>query len=388
MTLGSFLLIAALLIPTTSPGSETSRITVKTQVAGKWIEGLPLRRSQAEIHLLGRDGHLHTISADKAKDYSKVADGFTGFTAAELRGKLLREFGSRFDVSGTGHYLVVHPAGQRDYWANRFEELYRSFVHYFRVRGLQVRALEFPLVAIVVQTEEELHAYAAKEGTRVPRGVLGYYSPISNRVILFDQGGGKASQEDWADNSDTIIHEAAHQSAFNTGLHSRYAMPPRWVVEGLGTMFEAPGVWNCHEFRQRSDRINAGRLAEFKRLVAGRINGPLLRNFIASDAAFGADMSFSYATSWALTFYLVETRPAKYCQYLTATANRAAFSEYPPQKRLADYEAQFGSNYAMEASRLLRFIADLETLNLSTTPAAESPTRKPGERGKTPGRSR
>src|SRR5436190_8860041 len=43
---------------------------------------------------------------------------------------------------------------------------------------------------------------------------------------------------------DTMIHEATHQVAFNTGLHSRIGENPRWVVEGLATVFEAPGVRN------------------------------------------------------------------------------------------------------------------------------------------------
>jgi len=340
--------------------AELPRITIKTNVAGQWIEGLPLRRSDTEIQLLARDGHLHTFSHDKAKNYSKIADDFRGYTAAELRGRLLREFGSRFDVSGTGHYLVVHPAGERDQWADRFEELYRSFIHYFRVRGLHVRELEFPLVAIVVHSPQELRAYAAREGSRIAPGILGYYSPTTNRVALFDRGRGKPTRQDWAENNATIIHEAAHQTAFNTGLHSRYAMPPRWVVEGLGTMFEAPGVWNSHEFRQRSDRVNAGRLADFKKVAAPRLNGPVLKNFIASDQPYQTDMAFAYATGWALMFYLVETRPAKYCEYLSRTANRPAFEEYTSEERLKDYTSVFGANFAMECSRLLRFISDLE----------------------------
>src|SRR5262245_20690259 len=32
---------------------------------------------------------------------------------------------------------------------------------------------------------------------------------------------------------DTMIHEATHQVAFNTGLHSRLGCNPKWVVEGL-----------------------------------------------------------------------------------------------------------------------------------------------------------
>jgi len=356
------LLLIVLVCTTLARAAELPRITVKTNVAGQWIEGLPLRASQIEIQLLARDGHLHILSADKAKNYSKIADDFRGYTAAELRGRLLRQFGNRFDVSGTGHYLVVHPAGERDQWADRFEELYRSFIHYFRVRGLQVRELEFPLVAIVFHSQQELRAYAARDGDRIGPGILGFYSPTTNRVALFDQGRGKPkpTEQDWAENNATIIHEAAHQTAFNTGLHSRYAMPPRWVIEGLGTMFEAPGVWNSHKFRQRSDRINAGRLADFKKVAAARLNGPALKNFIASDQSYKADMTFAYATSWALTFYLVETRPAKYCEYLSRTANRPAFEEYTSDERLKDYTTAFGGNFGIECSRFLRFVSDLE----------------------------
>ena len=44
--------------------------------------------------------------------------GISGALPAILfRGQLLREFGQGYDVSGVGHYLVVHPAGKRDQWA-------------------------------------------------------------------------------------------------------------------------------------------------------------------------------------------------------------------------------------------------------------------------------
>ena len=44
----------------------------------------------------------------------------------------------------------------------------------------------------------------------------------------------------WAP-SDTIIHEATHQTAYNVGVHARFADQPRWLVEGLAMMFEAEG---------------------------------------------------------------------------------------------------------------------------------------------------
>jgi hypothetical protein len=125
-------------------------------------------------------------------------------------------------------------------------------------------------------------------------------------------------------------------------------------------MFEAPGVWNSHQFRRRSDRINAGRLADFKKLALSRLNGPALKSFIASDQAYQREVNFAYATGWALTFYLVETRPAKYCQYLARTANRPAFESYPAEERLKDFTETFGGDFAMQSAHLLRFIGDLE----------------------------
>ena len=47
-----------------------------------------------------------------------------------------------------------------------------------------------------------------------------------------------------SENSATIIHEVTHQVAFNCGVHTRFNDVPRWVSEGLATMFEAKGVWN------------------------------------------------------------------------------------------------------------------------------------------------
>lgn len=339
-----------------SPPDEPPRWTFRTKVDGVWQEGMLLSWPGKEIELLCRDGSLRTFSADVAKETTKVSDTFESFSAGDMRAALRREFGRDFDVSGTGHYLVVHPAGQRDYWADRFEQLYRSFVHYFSVRGLKVERPQFPLVAIVVPRAEDMQAYAAREGTRIGRGVLGYYSSRSNRVILYDQGGGKASKRDWAENSDTIIHEATHQTAFNTGIHRRWPQPPAWIVEGLGTMFEAPGVWDSENHRQRQDRINRGRLEAFQR-IATKVNGPVLSDLVASDRQYRANPGAAYAIGWALTYYLVETQPLKYRDYLNRT-NTHTKGELSRDERLADFTAVFGDDFAMLNARFQRFMAD------------------------------
>src|SRR5687767_11998699 len=108
------------------PAAE--KFTVELEVEGQRIEGTPLAWSKSDVFLLARDGHLWTFHPSDASRYRRTSDHFTSFSANDMRRTLKMEFGRQFDVSGTGHYLVVHPKGQRDIWAPRFEELYRSYM--------------------------------------------------------------------------------------------------------------------------------------------------------------------------------------------------------------------------------------------------------------------
>ena len=331
---------------------------LQLRVDGEWLEGQALVWSRSNILFLTRDGFLKQFSPAAAADYRQLAGRFSPYSAGEMRSRLQREFGKRFDVSGTGHYLVVHPAGQRDRWAPRFESLYRSFVHYFASRGRRPGAIQFPLVAVVFPTRAEFAAYARSTGSSLPRSVLGYYSPRSNRILLYDITA-ERSGGPWHQNASTIIHEATHQTAYNTGIHNRFAPPPKWVAEGLATMFEAPGVWNAGHHRDRSTRINRGRLADFQRYLSRRPRGSLAA-FVQSDALFQQDALAAYAEAWALTFFLAESHPRQYREYLATTAARPPFTRYSAEQRLSDFQRAFGGNLSLLESHFLRFISGLK----------------------------
>lgn len=335
---------------------EESRMMIELELDGQPLVGTPLDWSPGTVYLLSRDGWLWEFRPGEAANFRKSDQSFASIGVPELRSQLGREFGRDFDVTATGHYVVVHPAGQRDKWGRRFEELYRSFVHYFAVRGFDLQPPEFPLVAIVFRNQNDFYRYAAREGTAIGPGVLGYYSPKSNRVALFDQSGGRDDDATWAENAATIIHEATHQTAFNTGIHSRFAEQPRWVVEGLGTMFEAPGVWDSARHRQRSDRINHGRLTDFRSYVAGGRPGGSLKSFIASDRPFAINPIAAYAEAWALCYWLVETRPRQFAEYLSRVADREPFESYDPAERVEDFAAVFGDDFNMLDAQFVRWI--------------------------------
>lgn len=316
----------------------------QAKVDGVLLEGRPLDWTKTNMQLLARDGQLHDFDPRKAAQARKTAPRFVPYTDAEMRSRLYKEFEGRFAFTSTTHYLVVHPAGQKAVWANRFEKIYRAFENYFRVRNFKLRAPGYPLVAIIFPNQSEYMRYVRASGQPAHPGTLGHYDPETNRVYLFDSTAGR-SGEDWSQNADTIIHEATHQAAFNLGVHNRFAAGPRWAIEGLATMFEPRAVWAGRSYENRQDRINQGRMHDYTMLTNEFMTLPLpLRNFVATDQYFRMAPAAAYAQAWALSFYLSETRPQEYSRYLARTAQRPYFSKYGSQERWSDFTDVFGDN--------------------------------------------
>jgi hypothetical protein len=340
--------------------AKPPRFMIEATVKGQYVEGGPLAWSEKKVILLARDGQIWEFSPDDAENYRKTASSFAPYSIRELQERLEAEFGRQMEVTATGHYLVVHPAGKAEVWAERFEQMYREFIHNFGVRGISAQQPELPLVAIVFTRQEDFLRYAIHDGVRAATGLLGYYSPKTNRVVLFDIGGGKATASDWRQNAATVIHETAHQVAFNTGVHNRFTVTPRWLTEGLGTMFEARGVWDPQAYPRLADRINRGRLADFKGYAAPRHSAGSVQELVASDRPFERDPVAAYAESWALTFYLAETQSRAYAEFLRKSAARATFAPYTAPERIADFTAAFGDDWPMLDARIARFIEELQ----------------------------
>lgn len=345
-------LIAVLLIASTGAAQEP---LFQLTLHNEQVEGTPLRYNEKQVMFLSRSGKLLEFAPHEATEFGQLSGTFKCYAPAELRGQLLREFGQGFEVSGGGRFLVVHPTGQQDVWAPRFEALQRSLAHYFAARGMKLPESRFPLVAIVFSRHADFARYASGEGNHASAGMLGYYSPATNRIAMYDTtaGQGKTSSADWTTNAETIIHEALHQAAFNAGLHNRFGQTPRWVAEGLGTLFEARGVWNSRQYPAAAERVNRGQLDSFRRYVARRKKSAI-PELIASDRPFSTDVQGAYAEAWALTWYLSETEPKKYFEYLKRTAAIKSFEPYPGPQRLQDFTDTFGSNFEMLNAKLLR----------------------------------
>jgi hypothetical protein len=181
-------------------------------------------------------------------------------------------------------------------------------------------------VAVVFRNKTDYFRHAKASGTPLQPDTLGHYAHLSNRVFLYDTTA--EGSTDWSQNADTIIHEATHQTASNTGIHRRFSGTPRWLAEGLATMFEARGVWSAQYDHTQADRVNRGRLAEFRDYTATRWKDGAVASLLSSDRMFQSDTAGAYALAWALSFYLSETQPRLYAAYLAKTAERPMLSDY------------------------------------------------------------
>jgi hypothetical protein len=355
-----FPLLAVVAAGITNPETSTGQqFTVTLDLRGNRIEGGPVAWSNRNVMLLGRDGFLWQFAPSEATNFAQTSSIFRAYSQGEMRGALMREFGKKYQVSGTGNYLVVHPAGTRDKWAPRFESLYRSFMTYFGARGIYPQRPQFPLVAVVFASRGEFEAYGRRVGTNVS-GWAGFYSGRSNRILLYDIAPGDDSDETWQMNASVIIHEVTHQTAYNTGIHNRYAAPPTWVAEGLASMFEAPGVHSPRQYPRLSDRVNRERLEGFQRAGLSRLKRDGLVEMISSDQMFRSDMDAAYALAWILSFYLSENEATRYARYLKTTASREPFTIETAEQRLAVFAAEFGRDMRMLESRLTRFVNGLK----------------------------
>jgi hypothetical protein len=343
------------LLPVSAPAAE---FMFRADVEGQTIEGKPLSWDATHMLLLARDGQLHDFNPKLAENAKKTGPQFVGYSVAEMKKSLAAELGTQFEVTTTQHYVVAHASGG-EHWAGHFEELYKRFGHYFRVRGFELQTPPYPLVAIVYRNRNEYLRAAEASGRPLHPNTLGNYYPDTNRIYLFDSNAKEGSAA-WSENADTIIHEATHQMAFNTGVHRRFAEQPRWLVEGLATMFEAPGVWSERYDHTRADRVNRGRLQSFQNYVAKRRQPGSLARLLTTDDAFRVDVDGAYAEAWALSFYLCETQPRLYAQFLARTADRPVFSQFSAVERMADFQSIFGSDLKLFEAKFLRYMQDVE----------------------------
>ena len=281
--LSSQLLQAERQLPACIAADVAPRFMIEATVRGRHIEGAPLKWSDEKVWLMARDGRLWDFAPEEATQYRKSASYFSPYSAREIAALLQLELGQKFEVTTTEHYLVCHPPGQAANWGDRFEQMYRQFGHYFNVRGLNLRQPEIPMVAIVFNSRIDFLHYGMGDGFRPGPEVLGYYSPRTNRVAMYDRTESRATPGDWRQNAAMLVHEAAR---IKRPLQHRRSQPAQFAAA-----MASPRAWpRCSrprgrvEFRPISTTLRSGESRPAGRLSPVRQQQSLARlDSIAGD---------------------------------------------------------------------------------------------------------
>ena len=331
-----------------------STAMIKVSYKDRDYVGQPLAWDGQEVVLLRRDGRISRLPATNLTTSDVVNDQFEPYKNEEMVSQLRIEFGGKYQVSPTKNFIVVHPPGSAKKWAQPFQDLYYRFGLFFKSRGVELEEPKTPLVAVVLRTRREYDRFI-KDYQPGMEYSAGYYSSRSNRIITYDH----SDQGDWLDSNDTIVHEATHQTAYNTGIHGRFAGAPRWMTEGLAQLFEAKGINNSQYYGRLSHRINKQSLRALKKLYREDDVAGTLQQLVQSDSLFRTDINKAYAISWGASLFLAENYPKKYVAFLAHDGARKPFRTYTRTQRVNDFAKFFGTNFKNLDARMKTFFADL-----------------------------
>jgi hypothetical protein len=324
------------------------------------------------ILLLAPDGGLHPIAKEDLISRRSDERPFKPLSQAELARQLARELPG-FHAHQTQHYLIYYntsPAYAR--WVGSlFEGLYKAFYNYWTRRGAVLHEPQFPLVALVFNDSSAFATYARSEGVDAS-SMIGYYNLRSNRMTMYDLTGVEAaglpersaaarinqilSRPGAERTVATIVHEATHQLAFNSGLQVRFADVPFWVSEGIAIYFETPNLESTKGWRNIG-AVNRVNLVGFRKSLGRRTAGSL-EMLLSDDKRFrdSATNADAYAEAWALNYFLLRTRSDAYVKYLASLAEQKPLIDVTPAERIKEFRKFFGEDLAGLEDEFLKYM--------------------------------
>jgi hypothetical protein len=154
----------------------------------------------------------------------------------------------------------------------------------------------------------------------------------------------------------TIVHEATHQLAFNSGLQVRLADIPFWVSEGIAIYFETPDLESTKGWRNIGG-VNQVNLFNFRKSLPTRPAGSL-ELLLCDDKRFRdpATATNCYSEAWALNYFLLRTRGEAYVKYLKLLAQQQPLGTVEREERLKQFKQHFGDDLSALEAEFLRYM--------------------------------
>ena len=356
----AFLIAAAL----TTSAVAVEQITIERDGKQMQISGrVEVEADDGGVLLLAPDGVLWPLPKEEIVSRKSDEEPFEPLPAEEIAKKLTAELPAGFKIHQTQNYLICYNTSPAyaQWVGGLFERLNKAFYNYWTRRGAELKPPEFPLVALVFDSKSSYDQHAREELGEGASSIIGYYSLKSNRMTMYDLtgvealgGGGRGTSaarinqilsKPGAERTvATIVHEATHQLAFNSGLQVRYADIPIWVSEGLAIYFETPDLESSKGWRNIGG-VNRVNLVNFRSAAqSGKLAS--LEKLITEDQQFRdpATAGTAYAQAWALNYFLLRTRSEEYVNYLKLQAEQSPLVTVEPEERLKHFRQFFGDD--------------------------------------------
>jgi len=364
MTLVRLTQTTALVAVLSACEARADKLTIQEDEGERTIEGNVLTSDSAGNLLFeSRDARHWVVTKDKIVKHEKSATPTPLWKAPELKAALAKEYGKDFKVTETGHYMIVHScsvdtAREAGKLLNRAQGQF--FFFFERKSGFKLQKPKQPLIAVVFEDRRQYQEHVSKFIGRTAEMTLGVFIPSVNRIYLYNAFGGdegrrvemaskvnsqfarQMSGHMLEQNISTLIHEAIHQVAYNTGFHNRKLVElPLWLVEGMAMYFETTDVNAKHGWKG-GKTINPGRAelfrASYRNYERGFIEDLLVRDDRLRDPATASE---GYALAWTFTYYLLKHHQKEYMDFVKLINARKEFSSYSRSARLADFEKAF-----------------------------------------------
>jgi hypothetical protein len=356
--------------------SAASRFKVRDD-AGRHVVARLHGRWEDKTVLILPDGQLGIPNILLPTD-----EPFRPLSADELLPRLQQGKLGDFQVYRTGHYLIFYKSSQRfaQDSGQLLEELYRRLLDAFRKNNVPVREAEFPLVAVIYQTEREFRANHPVESV-----VQAFYEIYSNRITFFE----KSDQDNTAPEisalrrPQTVAHEGTHQILQNIGVHPRLSSWPIWLVEGLAEYCATPSaarkggkpVWDglgminglhMATIRELNDPLSlkiAGDDSPVKSLIR-EPGKPLVECLVRKTRLTPTE----YSLAWAMTHYLAFKRQDDFVAFLKRMSELPLLVPRTPDEHLAEFENAFGHDLMKLDKAIDLYLRRLDTRRFDRMP--------------------
>lgn len=345
------------------------------------LSGRVLTRAQNGGLLLEvPDGTFWAIQPQEITRESADDRPFQYLSREQFVEQLLSVLPDGFQAHTTARYVICYDTSKAyaAWCGGLFERLNQAFMNYWTRRGIRLYQPEYPLPVIIFSSKTAYREFAKDELGEAAGSILGYYSLRTNRVTMYDLTGVESIRSQRSRRSTvadinqllarpeaeplvaTIVHEATHQLAYNSGMQTRYADNPMWLSEGLAIYFETPDLSSYRGWRGIG-QINRNRLNAFRESLTSRTPDAMAR-LVADDNRFKnpENTLAAYAESWSLSYFFINKRPKEFQAYLQLVAKKPRLIWDEPARRLEDFKQCFGDDLVALDQEFLRYMASIK----------------------------